>query len=163
MSVIYGVLTFVLLLTAISLSNILPTADAYDPTIDIALRIAVVFLGLGAVALRRARFSPVRLQAIATLRGASGLLETLQKTTVLVALIAAGIALLGLVLTYVQRGQAEDMRGEMFGMPAMVWIGLIAVAVLLYAYPRRAAWRRVLQLAEQNDLPDAPPAKGTVA
>lgn len=152
---IYGALTLTLLLVVLSLTGALPEAAGYDPTLDISLRVAIVFFGLGAVALRRARFSAPRLQAVAGLRGASGLLETLQKTTVLVALIAVGIALMGFALTYIRSGLDET--------PAMIWIGLIAAAVLLYAYPRRAAWRRVLSLTEQAPSASSPPAKGTVA
>lgn len=155
-SVIYGVLALILVLVALSLAGVLRgAAVTYDPTLDLALRIAIVFFGLGAVALRRAKFSAVRLQAIAALRGASGLLETLQKTTGLVALIGGAIALMGAALTL--------LRGDMDRTPAMVWIGLIAAAVLLYAYPRRAAWRRVVQTARPDGAEGTPSAKGTLA
>ena len=152
---IIWVLVLTLVLGALAFLGLIPRVGDYDPTIDIALRVAVVFAGLGAVALRRARFSPTRLQAVVGLRGASGLLATLEKTTVQVSLLAAAIALMGYALTVVWRG-AE-------GPPAMAWIGLIAVAVLLYAYPRRAAWRRVLQLAERGDLAGEQAMKGTAA
>jgi hypothetical protein len=149
------VLALTLLLGALAFLGYIPAVGDYDPTVDVALRVAVVFFGLGAVALRRARFSPTRLQAVAGLRGASGLLATLEKTTVQVSLLAAAIALMGYALTVVWRNAD--------GPPAMAWIGLIAVAVLLYALPRRAAWRKVLQLAERGDLAEEQAAKGTTA
>ena len=150
---IYGVLTLVLVLVAISLSGKLPGVGDYDPTIDLTLRVIIIFFGLGAVALRRARFAAPRLQAIAALRGPSGLLETLHQTTAHVSLIAAAIALLGFALTIVRQGEQIS---------SMIWIGLIAGAVLLYAYPRRTAWRRVVQLTRQDDAAGQPPATGTL-
>src|SRR5688572_9197013 len=55
-----------------------------NPPLDIALRISILIFGLGAIVLRRTRFSAMRLQDIGGLEGASGLLRTLEKTTLLV-------------------------------------------------------------------------------
>ena len=55
---------------------------APDPLLQVTLWLGVAFLALGAVYYRRAKFAPVRLQAVAGLRGAAGLLETLHRTTV---------------------------------------------------------------------------------
>lgn len=58
-----------------------------NPSLDMAVRISILILGLGAITLRRTQFAKMRLQDIAALRGASGLLITLQRTTLRVALI----------------------------------------------------------------------------
>lgn len=152
---IYAMLALTVLLAALTLAGVLSDAAGYDPLIDGALRIAVVFFGLGAVAVRRAMFSATRLQAVASLRGPSALLAHLQKTTMIVAALGGAIAVMGFVLTIIR-----DAAGET---PAMLWIGLIAVAVLLYAFPRRAAWRRVLELARKGEVADESSAKGTLA
>lgn len=152
---IYVVFALVVLLAALSFTDFVSDLGSFDPVADGALRIAVVFFGLGAVALRRARFSATRLQALASLRGTSALIQSLQKTTVMVALIGGAIALMGFALTVI-RGDADET-------PAMIWIGLIAVAVLLYAYPRRGAWRRVVQATRQNGAGVESSAKGTPA
>jgi hypothetical protein len=152
---IYAMLALTVLLAALSLAGVLSEAAGFDPLIDGALRIAVVFFGLGAVAVRRAMFSGTRLQAIASLRGPSGLLAHLQKTTMIVAALGGAIALMGFVLTLIRDAADET--------PAMLWIGLIAVAVLLYAFPRRTAWRRVLELARKGEVADESSAKGTLA
>src|SRR5882762_4866568 len=52
-----------------------------NPSLDIAIRITILIFGLGAIALRRTHFAQMRLQDIAALQGASGLLITLQRTT----------------------------------------------------------------------------------
>src|SRR5919109_809336 len=63
--------------------------------IDMTLRITVLIFGLGSVALRRTRFSTMRLKDIGALQGGSGLLRTLERTTIQIALIGAAIAGIG--------------------------------------------------------------------
>jgi F0F1-type ATP synthase membrane subunit c/vacuolar-type H+-ATPase subunit K len=132
-----------------------------DPTLLWALRITIVIFGLGAVALRRTRFSAARLQDIASLRGTTGLLSTLQQTTILVAALGEAIAVMGFVMM-VMTGDRYDMLRA----------GVIAVAVLFYAYPRRSAWEREVELTRQGgagggdgngDAAEASPTKGTFA
>ena len=60
--------------------------------LDFAARLVVLFFGLGAVVWRRNRFAPARLQDIAGIEGVSGLVKTLEKTTVQLALMAVAIA-----------------------------------------------------------------------
>ncbi len=105
-----------------------------NPSLDIALRITILIFGLGSVALRRTRFSTLRLQDIGGLAGASGLLRTLEKTTLQVALLGAAIALMGFVSTLVTGNDFYTYGAT-----------LVAVAVLLYCYPTRSSWRKALQ------------------
>jgi hypothetical protein len=123
-----------------------------DQTLAMALWIAIMVFGLGAVALRRTQFSAMRLQDIAALRGISGLLATLQGTTIQLASLGGAIALMGFIVTI--------LTGEK---PNMLRAGLIAIAVLLYCYPRRTAWQRVVQGIQQAGDADAPPVKGRIA
>jgi hypothetical protein len=125
-----------------------------SPALPGALRIAILFFGLGAITLRRTRFAAMRLQDIAGVRGISGLLKTLQGTTVQVAMLALAIALMGLIGTILTNNEYEMVRA-----------GLVAIAILLYCYPRRSAWQRVVHgISETGSADDdAPPAKGTVA
>lgn len=104
-----------------------------NPSLDIAVRITILIFGLGAVALRRTKFAAMRLQDIGALKGASGLLITLQRTTLQVAALGALIALVGFIATLLT---ANDFYA--YG------AGLVAVAVLLYCYPTRTSWERVL-------------------
>ena len=104
-----------------------------NPSLDIAVRITILIFGLGAVALRRTKFTTMRLQDIGALRGASGLLITLQKTTLQVAGLGTLIALVGFIATLMT---ANDFYA--YG------AGLVAVAVLLYCYPTQTSWKRAL-------------------
>jgi hypothetical protein len=117
-----------------------------------ALRIVIAVFGLGAVVMRRTMFSAMRLKDIAALGGPAALLETLYKTTVYVALLAAAIAVMAFVISLITGDPAD-----------MIWFGLVAVAVLLYAYPRRAAWQGVLRMTAAPASEDATAAKGTIA
>jgi hypothetical protein len=151
---VVSMLGLTLLLVALAFAGVLDfPARPADPFLKGALSIGIVLFGFGAVTLRRTRFASARLQDIAALRGASGLLATLQNTTMLVALAGGAIALMGFVIT-MNSGDEFDM----------VRLGLIAVAVLLYAYPRRSAWQRVVDSTRtMNSELQQPPAKGTVA
>ena len=142
---------FTLLLVALAAAGVLTGSRNFNPTLAGALRIAIVFLGVGAVVFRRTKFAAMRLQDIAALRGESGLLETLQWTTVYVALIGGAIALLGFVISM------------MTVWTDMLWLGGIAFIVLLYAYPRRASWERVVSAAGGEAGEAERAAKGTIA
>jgi len=111
-----------------------------NPSLDIALRITILIFGLGAIALRRTHFAKMRLQDIAALQGASGLLIALQRTTLRVAIIGIVIGVFGFVATLVT------------GIPTYTYqAGVVAVAVLLYGYPVRRAWGQ----AVRRFLPDS--------
>lgn len=152
------VITLILLAGAFADLPLALPSGFFDPTLAAALWIAIVVFGLGAVALRRTRFSAMRLQDIASLRGTRALLATLQNTTMLVALLGGSIAVMGFLITL--------MTDDKF---AMLRAAPIALAVLFYGYPRREAWQRVVEMtqATRGAVPDggadAPPAKGTIA
>lgn len=136
--VVIAVFVLTLLLVALAFTGALDGALTFNPATAGALRLSIIFLGIGAIVFRRTRFSAMRLQDIGALRGASGLLKTLQLTTVYVALAGGIVALLGFVIT-LMTGDRMDM----------IYFSVIAAAVLLYAYPRRAAWQSVVAAAER--------------
>ncbi len=123
-----------------------------DPILVGFISITIVVLGIGAVTLRRTRFTAMRLQDVAAVRGISALLATLQNTTIQISLMGVLIAIMGFILMMRTRDNSY-----------MVFIGIAALAVLIYCYPRRAAWQRVVHgIQEAGDANDAP-AKGRVA
>ncbi len=147
---------FVLTLLLLAIVNLGRAAFAYprvkDPALAYGLWIAILVFGLGAVAYRRTKFSPVRLQAIAGLRGVDGLLAALQRTTIMVALLGGLIALMGFMSAYLM-GEPTDMN----------YAGVIAIAVLLYCYPRRAAWQRTVEELQPAGAENFSPANGETA
>jgi hypothetical protein len=108
-----------------------------DRSLSGGLWIAVLVLGLGAFVIRRTRFAAMRLQDIAALKGVSGLLKTLEGTTIQVGFIGGAIALMGFVITILTGDWTNMLRAA----------GVSAI-VLIYCFPFRSAWQRVItQLA----------------
>ncbi len=105
-----------------------------NPSLYMGFMIVVVVFGLGAIALRRTRFAQMRLQDIAAIQGPIGLIISLQRTTLLVALIGAAIAAIGFVSALITGDASYTYRA-----------GVIAAAVLLYGYPVRTAWQQAVR------------------
>lgn len=105
-----------------------------NPSINIAARISMLILGLGAITLRRTRFASMRLQDIAAIRGASGLIASLQKTTLLVTMIGVAVAFVG--------GASTLMTGDPW---YMYTAAVVAAAILLYGYPVRSSWEQAVR------------------
>ena len=102
-----------------------------DPSLVMALWIAIVVFGLGALVLRRTKFAAMRLKDIAALKGMSGLLKTLQDTTIQVACIGGAIGLMGFMLVIMSGDWTFTLRA----------VG-VSIIVLIYGYPFRSAWER---------------------
>lgn len=142
-------ITFTLALIALAIAGLYPAAGFFDQTLYVAFRIAILFCGLGAVVVRRTRFNSTRLIDTAALKGPAGLFASMQKTIVLVVALAVAMVVLGYIITATQTGQALDTL-----LP-----GLAALAILIFTYPRRAAWQRILQSVKDWDA--APATKGS--
>jgi hypothetical protein len=109
-------------------------------SLDMIVNISIVIFGFGAIALRRTKFAKMRLQDIAALQGARGLIITLQKTTMIVALIGVAIALIGFVTTLVTADAWYTLKA-----------GVVAAAVLLYGYPVRRSWEQAVRQFSPGD------------
>lgn len=131
---VLSLLVGVVLLSVLALVSQKFLSQRPNPPLDMAFKITLVVFFLGAIALRRTRFAQMRLQDIAAIQGPSGLLISLQRTTLLVALVGVAIALVGFVC------------GLQTGDPSYAYrAGLVAVVTLLYAYPIRNAWQVALR------------------
>ena len=150
--VIAAVFMLTLALVALALAVVPRLSLNAGPLVANTLLFTIFFLAVGSIVFRRTRFSSMRLQDVAALRGASGLLEILQWTTVYVALVGGVIAVLGFVFTL--------MTGERTN---VFYPAVIAVAVLFYCYPRRAAWQSVVNALAGMPGEAERGAKGTTA
>ena len=101
--------------------------------LDMAVRIVILVLGLGAVVWRRTKFQPMRLQDIYGLGGVTGLLKTLEKTTIQLAVLGAAIASIGFIATLMTGNERYTF-----------WAGAIAIIVFVYCYPTKSSWLRAL-------------------
>jgi hypothetical protein len=117
--------------------------------VDWAFLILVLMLGLGAVAWRRTKFAPARLQDIVGLYGVSGLVKTFEKTTLQLAILAAGIALIGFVATVMTGQEFYTYRSS-----------AVALLVLAYTYPTKSSWMRAVERytaqPEERATPEPP-------
>lgn len=116
-----------------------------NPPLDIAVRIVILVLGLGAVVWRRTKFQPARLKDITGLQGVSGLVRTIEKTTLQVALLGAAIAVTGFIATVMTGNELYTF-----------WSGAIAIVILIYGYPTKSSWLRTVSRYTDPDA-DVPP------
>ena len=105
-----------------------------SPSLDIAFRISMPILVLGAITWRRTKFAAMRLQDIGALKGPSGLLISLQRTTVQVAIIGITAAVVGFVATLLTGSEYYTYVG-----------GVAGLLIILYAYPVRRSWERAVE------------------
>jgi len=105
-----------------------------NPSLHMPVLITILIFGLGAIAFRRTKFATMRLQDIAALQGASGLLISLQRTTLQVALIGAAVAVIGFVATLLTGDASYTYRA-----------GVVAAAIMLYCYPVRSSWEQAVR------------------
>jgi hypothetical protein len=105
----------------------------------ISFVVGVIFLALGATAIRRTQLRWLRLQAVGTLRGVNGVLKHLFRMTIIVAALAEAIGVLALLVGI--------FAGEQF---YVLIFGLVAMVVLLSSYPRLLAWERAAEYFAAN-------------
>jgi len=104
-----------------------------DSSIDLAVRLVVFVLGAGSIVWRRTKFATMRLQDIGSLQGALGVVKTMERTTIQVALLSVAVAASGFVATL------------MTGNPLYTyWSAVIAIVLLVYHYPRLATWNNAI-------------------
>ena len=130
---VLGLLVATVLLSVLAFLGRPYFTESPNPPLDIAVRIIILVLGLGAVVWRRTKFQPMRLQDIVGLAGVTGLLKTLEKTTLQIALLGAAIALIGFISTLVTGNERYSY-----------WSGAIAIIVFIYCYPTKSSWLRAL-------------------
>lgn len=118
-----------------------------NPPLDIAVRIAILVIGLGAVVWRRTKFAPARLQDIVGVAGVKGLLETLEKTTIQIALFAVAITAIGFIATLVTGNEWYTY-----------WASAIAIILFIYCYPMKSSWILAIQRFTRQPNPVETPA-----
>ncbi len=94
---------------------------------------AAAALAIGSILLRRAQLHRIKLEVVAGARGVEGLIKHLLNATILAAAIAEVIGALALIVAFFGGDQSDVIR-----------LGVVALAVSLYNYPRRSAWQRAV-------------------
>ena len=102
-------------------------------SVRVPVYVAALFIALGSIALRRSQMRWLRLSAIAEVRGAEGLIKHLLNTTIILAVLAEVIGLLGLVLCF----SGGVMRDGLI-------MGVVAFLIVLPVFPRRRVWEKAV-------------------
>lgn len=139
--IVFGIAATIIAILAFTLigTNVFADSPLANPSLAIALRMAIGMLAVIVIMIRRSRFNPQRLSEVFKARGASGVLTQLQTTTILIAALAEAIAILGLVNAF---ADASSYQG--------IIASAIALAMLLCTFPRRASWQRVIEFMQQK-------------
>ncbi len=154
--VLFGVLFAVIALVAFAfIFSDSVTVVSPIPNLIFPLWIVMVVSAIGVVVYRRAKFSAIRLQAVADTRGTSGLIASLQHTTVNITLICLGIAGIGFTITMLT-GDLSPVWGA-----SVVRGAVIALLLLVGCFPRRGAWRQTVAAFEPS-APETTSTKGSL-
>jgi hypothetical protein len=105
-----------------------------NPRADLpyAFYAAAAILAIGSIIIRRAQLHRMKLEVVAA-RGVEGLIKHLLNATILAAAMAEIIGVLALVVVFFGGGQSDVIR-----------LGVVALAVSIYNYPRRTAWQQLV-------------------
>jgi hypothetical protein len=124
----------IVLYIAIGIFNISSRPAGADATSSpYSFYVGAIFLALGSIAYRRAQMRRLRLEAVAALRGADGLIRHFFQVTLVSASLAELIGILAVVISLVGGEQSDCIR-----------LGIVALVVELFTYPRRSAWQRAV-------------------
>jgi hypothetical protein len=99
----------------------------------IKLWVAILFVAVGSVVLRRSFFGWERLRNEALLRGVPGVIKKLQSSSLILGLFAAAIAVIGFVVTMFTGGAFDMIRAT-----------AIALIVFFITFPRKRVWKSVV-------------------
>jgi len=105
---------------------------------------AAAALALASIALRRVLLLRLRLESVAQRRGVEGLLKYLFIVTLISAALGEAVGIVGLLMIFFGGDEIDLIR-----------IGIVALIVSLYNYPRLGTWRRVVEyFAATQPLPE---------
>ena len=134
-TIVLGQIIFTIILTIAVLLFIPKTTEtnAISQQTLTTLWAAIMFLAVGAFVLRRMFFRWDRLKDITILKGAAGLLRTLQNNAIILAVFATLLTIVGCVITV--------LSGEMFD---VIRAEIVALIVFVINFPRKAVWSKIV-------------------
>jgi hypothetical protein len=101
-------------------------------TLTTFLWIVILALAIMAFFLRRMIFAPGTLRDTATIKGASGLIQSLQTKTIFLSSVGEAIAILGFVISLASGNYTDMMRAA-----------LVAVIIFFINFPRKSSWQKL--------------------
>ena len=140
-------LTFLIVLTQILTVLILVAVSRFWlPKIETSLEsgdltsiwVAILFIAIGSFVLRRLFFNWERLKNIALLKGVPGILSILRTNSVILALMAEIIAIIGFLIAILSGNSSDMLRAA-----------AISTVVFLMNFPRKSVWKKIISNLEK--------------
>jgi len=133
--IVTGIITSILVYVVIALFVISrQPAREFSTQTRISFYAAAAFLAFGSIFYRRAQMRRIRLEVVTGLRGITGLLKHFFQVTLVSVAMADLIGVLALVVSFSGGDRGMVLR-----------IGVVAIAVALFAYPRRRSWQQAAE------------------
>jgi hypothetical protein len=127
-----------LVLIALAWFAVSASALELPPQSLTTLWVAVVFIAIGSFMLRRLFFNWERLKTISILKGVSGLLNSLQLSSIILGALAEIIAVLGFLIANFSGNSSDMLRA-----------GAIALVIFLVNFPRKGLWKNIVANLEK--------------
>lgn len=119
-----------------SIENLIDPSAAHS-TFTTFLWITILAVAISVFLLRRVIFAPAVLRDIATVKGATGLLQSLSAKTMLLAAFGELVAVLGFLIALASGNWLDMLRAA-----------LIATIIFFINFPRKSVWRRLAQIVK---------------
>lgn len=100
---------------------------------------AAAVFAVGSLVFRRVQMQAARLESVVSRRGVEGLVGHLVTTTIISGALVEVVGLLGLLLSL--------MSGDL---THLIRLGVVALAVSVYNFPRLRAWQHAVEYFEQT-------------
>ncbi|MBS1797743.1 MAG: hypothetical protein JSS81_28230 [Acidobacteria bacterium] len=136
--IVAGQILMALILGFVSVTGIVRNENPKTDTDFTSFWVAVLFVAVGSLLLRRLFFNWERLRNIALLRGIAGLLGNLRVNSLILSSMAEIVALMGAVIAYLS-GNAVDMIRAL----------AVSLVVFLVNFPRRNVWKKIVSNLEK--------------
>ncbi len=105
-------------------------------TLTTFLWIAILALAIAAFFLRRIMLAPSVLRDTATLKGALGLIQSLQTKTIFLSALGEAVAVFGFVISLASGNYSDMIRAA-----------LVAAIIFFINFPRKSSWHRLAHSA----------------
>lgn len=119
-----------------SVGNLTNANQGGTTTLTTFLWIAILALAIAAFFLRRMILAPTAIRDTATIKGASGLIQSLQTKTIFLAALGEAIAIFGFVISLASGNYSDMVRAA-----------IVAGIIFFINFPRKSSWQRLAQNA----------------
>ncbi len=138
-AILYLALLFsTILLIAVSRLFNSETKESFSPNTATTLWVVVIFVAVASFVLRRVLYRWERLRDVRLLRGFTGVCRTLQVNSIILAVMAETISVIGFIITAAGGEKADMLRA-----------GLVSLIIFIINLPRKSVWKKIASSLEK--------------